>query len=83
MKLHTFKNGYTLHRATSGGKAGFGLNKTNSFQVRDGNNCILKQFRFKTADPVGASRAEAKAIEFCRSWNPADHNPGTKALIND
>ena len=47
---------YKIHIPISGGKAGKGLNKTSSLQVRmDG--CILKQFRFKTSDREDRQRA--------------------------
>jgi hypothetical protein len=65
MLLRTYKNGWTLRRPKSGGKAGTGLNKTSNYQVWDQNNCVVKQFRFIVDHPTDASRAKKKAVAFC------------------
>jgi hypothetical protein len=54
---------YEVHLPTSGGKAGKGLNRTSTLQVRrDGS--ILKQFRFAVADFESRKIAVQKAKDF-------------------
>lgn len=43
--IHEYR-GYKFFLPSSGGKAGYGMNKTSSLQIRNGNQ-IVKQIRFK------------------------------------
>lgn len=54
---------YQSHIPHTGGKAGLGKNVTSSIQLREGNQ-IVKQFRFKTADPDSFKKAAARARKF-------------------
>ena len=66
-------NGYGLYVPTSGGKAGTGLNKTSSLQVRAGG-CIVKQFRFTVLSPASRAKAVSKAREYALS-QPSEYSP--------
>jgi len=55
-------NGWSIHIPTSGGKAGKGLNRTGTIQLRGYDT--MKQFRFVVADPESRKKAMAKAKLF-------------------
>lgn len=65
MKLATYK-GFEIHLPTSGGKAGFGLNKTGSIQVRR-DGFIVKQFRFDARNALSRRDAMKKAQRWIES----------------
>lgn len=60
------RNGFELFVPTSGGKAGKGLAKTGSVQVRR-MGVIVKQFRFRCDDEGGRKGAVQKAAAYVRS----------------
>lgn len=56
-------NGYDICKTISGGKAGYGCNRTASIQVYDGpERC--KVFRYEVAKPNGYIEAVRKAEQF-------------------
>lgn len=55
---------FRIYVTTSGGKAGKGLNKTASVQVRR-DDCVMKSFRFVLAQEGSFKKAFAKAREYC------------------
>lgn len=58
--------GFEIFGPTSGGKAGKGLARTSSMQVRR-DGAIVKQFRFKCDDEDSRKAALRKAGAFMRS----------------
>lgn len=65
-------NGYKIQLArNTGGKAGFGCNKTSSVQCVDRQNVIRHQVRFTIGKPLDLDAAYKKAVSWC-----FEHSPG-------
>ena len=62
---------YSIHIPISGGKAGKGLNKTGSVQVRK-DGFILKQFRYRVGDFDARYAARRSAAEFINQHKAAN-----------
>ena len=56
-------NGYEFFLPQSGGKAGFGHNRTSTIQVRR-DNCVVKQIRFT----VDSKESRSKAVVAAKIW---------------
>jgi hypothetical protein len=50
----------------SGGKAGRGLNKTSTIQIRDEINCIVKQFQYVVNDSESERKAFRRAKKYIK-----------------
>jgi hypothetical protein len=64
--LLTSLGDYDIYCPISGGKAGAGLNRTSSIQVRQGN-LIVKQFRYVCDSDVNYDRALKKAHDYVKA----------------
>ena len=62
--------GFEFHVPTSGGKAGYGCNKTSTVQVRKGGY-LLKQFRFEMASRDSRLAAMRKARAYAKDAQKA------------
>lgn len=74
MQIARYKN-YTLHIPESGGKAGKGMNKTGTVQVRHGA-FIVAQYRFN----VGDAESKRAGIQKARKWCDT---PAMEQTFND
>ncbi len=71
---------YAIHIPSSGGKAGYGRNKTSAVQVRNFGR-IVKQFRFVAGDVASKRRANLRAEDWVSKQREENMTNYTKNVV--